>query len=92
LKDYPRAKQKAPAGELGRTASELSIPLQDRATAASNPLAVGSQGGAAPNQVAPGHAAGAIAHPRGGRPAGSQFFHIDGVGSGDGQSEKQNPK
>ena len=53
---------------------------------------VGRERGAAPEQVAPGHSARAIAQARRGGAAGSQVLHVDGVGGGGGQAEKQYPK
>src|SRR5262249_4432540 len=84
--------KKAPASRWGRLLLELSVSLEDRAAPVPHPGTVGREGGATPEQVAPGHAAGPIAEPGRGGPAGRQIFHVDGVGGGGGQSEKQNPK
>jgi hypothetical protein len=59
---------------------QLAIPLEDIAAAVPYPKAMGRQRCAAAEQIAPVHAAGAIAELGGGRLARGQILHIDGAG------------
>jgi hypothetical protein len=56
---------------------QLAVPLEDIAAAVADLKAVGNECGAAAHQIAPGHAAIAIAEPGGGGPAGRQILHVD---------------
>jgi hypothetical protein len=67
----------------------LAVLSEHVAAPVPDPETVGRQGRAAAEQIAPGHAAGAIAESGGGRPARSQVVHVEGAGNRARQAEEK---
>ena len=86
---YSRYANNATHGMSRRRRSELSVFPEHRAAFVADAPAMGGKRRAAMQEVAPGHAAGVVAQPRGGRPARRQLGEIDGVGGGGGKAKQK---
>jgi hypothetical protein len=67
----------------------LAVPLEDIAAAVANPETVDCKRSAATKEIAPIHAAGAVAEPSGSGSAGSKISQIDGLRDRGREAEKE---
>jgi hypothetical protein len=74
--------------KLQQSSSQLPVLSQHRAALAAHAPAMSRKRRAAAQQIAPGHAAGTVAQPRGRRSAWRKLGKIDGLGGGAGKGKE----